>query len=130
MSVRRIIKKLKPTELFDIVTRGTCDVHLTEIKREITELKGEWFLNNWNNEIKIDVLKIYLSDSGFQLYTTREEAESLCQIFKSWDMFYDVWSNWYGGSTYTVGFSYDDEAFYKLHNEWLRNKKLEELVNE
>ena len=128
MSAYRIIKNLKPIELFDIVTRGTCDDYLTEIKSEIIDLKGEWYLDNWNKETKIDILKIYLSDSGFQLFTNKKEAERLEQIFKSWNLFTEVWSKWYGGSdNYTVGFNYSDEAFHNLHNEWLRNKKLENL---
>lgn len=70
---------------------------------------------------------MYLSDSGFQLYTTREEAEELEKLFKSWNLFYQVWSRWYSGSTYIFGFQWDDEAFQILHNEWIRNKKLQEL---
>jgi len=71
---------------------------------------------------------IYLSDTGFQLYTTREEAESLEKLFKSWNVFYQVWSRWYGGNdTYIVGFQWDDKAFDSLYNEWLRNKKLEQI---
>jgi len=129
MSSWRIIRKLKPMELFDIVTRGLCDHHLPEITRQIVELKGEWSLNNWSKEFKLDILKIYLSETGFQLYTTREEAEALEKEFRSWNVFYQVWSRWYGGSTYIVGFQYDDEAFMTLYNEWLRDKKLGELVN-
>ena len=128
MSSWRIIRKLKPMELFDIVTRGLCDHHLPEITRQIIELRGEWSLDNWNKDFKLDILKIYLSETGFQLYTTKEEAEELEKEFKSWNIFYDVWSRWYGGSTYIVGFQYDDEAFGILYNQWLRDKKLKELI--
>ena len=128
MSSWRIIRKLKPMELFDIVTRGLCDHHLPEITRQIIELRGEWSLDNWNKDFKLDILKIYLSETGFQLYTTKEEAEELEREFKSWNIFYDVWSRWYGGSTYIVGFQYDDEAFGVLHAQWLRDKKLKELI--
>jgi hypothetical protein len=124
----RIIRKLKPFEVFDIVTKGYCDHHLPEIKRQVKELRGEWCLENWNNDHKIDVLMMYLSESGFQLYTSKEEALSLEKLFKSWNLFYDVWLRWYGGNdTYIVGFQWDDEAFDCLYNEWLRNKKLEQI---
>jgi hypothetical protein len=70
----KIIKSLQPLELFDIVTRGFCDNHLPSIKKEIKELKGEWYLTNWCNNIKLDLLTFYLSDSGFCLWTSKEEA--------------------------------------------------------
>ena len=129
MSSWRIIRKLKPMELFDIVTRGLCDHHLPEITRQIIELRGEWSLDNWDKNYKLDILMMYLSDTGFQLYTTKEEAEALEKEFKSWNIFYNVWSRWYGGSSYIVGFLYDDEAFMTLYNGWLRDKKLKELIN-
>ena len=67
MSSWRIIRKLKPMELFDIVTRGLCDHHLPEITRQIIELRGEWSLDNWDKNYKLDILMMYLSDTGFQL---------------------------------------------------------------
>lgn len=113
----QIIRKLKPMELFDILTRGLCDHHLPEITSQIIKLKGEFYLNNWNKDFKLDILKMYLSDMGFQLYTTKEEAEDLEKEFISWNVFYQVCSRWYGGSTYIVGFQYDDKAFQILYQE-------------
>ena len=77
--------------------------------------------------MKLDILKIYLSDGSFQLYTTKEEATELETEFKSWGVFYNVWSRWYGGSTYIVGFNYDTEAFEILYKNWQRDSKLKEL---
>lgn len=73
-------------------------------------------------------MDIYISDTGFQLFTNRKEAERLECIFKSWDLFYHVYSKWYGGNdNYHVGFNYDYDAFNILYTEWLRDKKLESL---
>lgn len=132
MSSFQLIRKNKinPMELFDIVTRGLCDHHLPEITKQIIELKGEWSIKNWSKDFKLDILKIYLSETSFQIYTTKEEAERLEKEFRSWDIFYSVGSDWYGGSTYTVGFNYDYKAFNTLYTEWLRDKNLSELLNE
>ena len=124
----KVIKSLRPIDLYEIMTRGVCSDYTEEIKRQVISIRGEWFLNNWHNEIKLDVLDLYLSDTGFKLFTTRKEAERLEKIFKSWNIFYQVWSKWYGGDdVYTVGFNYDYNAFNVLYTEWLRDKKLEEL---
>ena len=123
----KLIKSLRPLDVFSIITRGHCDHHLPEITRQIVELRGEWYLENWNKEMKLDILKIYLSDGSFQLYTTKEEATELETEFKSWNLFYNVWFRWYGGSTYIVGFNYDTEAFEILYKNWQRDSKLKEL---
>ena len=124
----KLMKSLRPIDLYEILTRGVCSDYTEEIKRQIISVRGEWFLNNWHNEIKLDVLDLYLSDTGFKLFTTRKEAERLEGIFRSWGLFYSVWSKWYGGDdVYTVGFNYDYNAFNVLYTEWLRDKKLEEL---
>lgn len=132
MSSFQLIRKNKinPMELFDIVTRGLCDHHLPEITNQIIKLKGEWSLKNWSEDFKLDILKIYLSETSFQIYTTKEEAESLEKEFRSWDIFYSVGYDWYGGSTYIVGFNYDYKALNTLYTEWLRDKNLSELLNE
>lgn len=75
MTTYKLIRSLSPMQVFDIITDGNCDKHLKQIKQEIIDIKGEWFLNNWNNECKLDSLSLYLSDSGFILYTNKEEAE-------------------------------------------------------
>ena len=126
--IRKVIRKLGPLELFEIVTQGRCDHHLPQITKEIVELRGDWALRHWTKDFVLDILKIYLSDSGFQLYTTAQEADSLYTEFASWDIFYNVFKTWYGGDTYIVGFSYDENAFMKLYNAWLRSKKIEELI--
>ena len=124
----KVIKSLRPIDLYEIITRGVCSDYTEEIKRQIISIKGEWFLNNWHDGVRLDVLDIYLSDTGFNLYTTKKEAQRLEKIFKSWGLFYEVWSKWYGGDdVYTVGFNYDYNAFNVLYTEWLRDKKLEEL---
>lgn len=129
VSTYKLIRSLTPLQVFDIITKGVCDHHLPEITREIVELRGKWYLENWNKDFKLDILKIYLSDSGFQLYTTRQEAKQLENEFKSWGVFHNIYSAWYGGSdVYTVGFNYSHEDFCLLHSQWLRDKKLSELV--
>lgn len=129
VSTYKLMKSLRPIDMYEILTRGVCSDYTEEIKRQIVSIKGEWYLNNWwRDEIKLDVLDLYLSDTGFKLFTTRKEAERLEGIFKSWGLFYSVWSKWYGGDdVYTVGFQYDYAAFNVLYTEWLRDKKLEEL---
>jgi hypothetical protein len=131
ISIYKLIKSIKPIELFEIITRGACDNHLDEIKRQIISIRGEWFLNNWgHNKTELDVLDLYLSDTGFSLLTTREEAKRLEEEFKSWNIFYDVNSIWYGGNNYKVGFNYTQECFLCLYKEWLRNKNLEILIEQ
>ena len=128
VSTYKLMKSLRPIDLYEILTRGFCSDYTEEIKRQVISIRGEWYLNNWNNKIELDVLDLYLSDTGFKLFTTRKEAERLEGIFKSWGLFYSVWSKWYGGDdVYTVGFQYDYAAFNVLYTEWLRDKKLEEL---
>lgn len=125
----KLIKSLGPIDLYEIITRGACSEYIDEIKRHIISTKGEWFLNNWslNNGINLDVIGLYISDSGFTLWTTKEEAKRIELVFKSWGLFYEVWSRWYGGGVYVVGFNYDYEAFAILHTEWLRDKKLKQI---
>jgi hypothetical protein len=124
----KLIKSLRPIDLYEIITRGVCSDYTEEIKRQVISIKGEWSLNNWHNETKLDVLDLYLSDTDFDLKTTKKEAKRLEEIFKSWGLFCEVWSKWYGGDdVYTVGFNYDYTAFDVLYTEWLRDKKLQEL---
>jgi hypothetical protein len=128
----KLIKSLKPIELFEIITKGTCDNHLEEIKRQIISIRGEWYLNNWDRDMQLDVLDLYLSDTGFSLLTTKEEAKRLEEEFKSWNVFYDVKSkrSWLNYFNYKVGFNYGQEAFMSLYKEWLRNKNLEILIEQ
>lgn len=128
-NAHKLIRSLTPLQVFDIITRGVCDHHLPEISREIIELRGKWYLENWNKDFNLDILKIYLSDNGFKLYTTKQEAKQLEIEFKSWGVFHDINSAWYGGSdVYTVGFNYGHSDFCLLYSQWLRDKKLSELV--
>ncbi len=130
ISTYKILKSLKPIELYDIITGGYCSEYREEFKREVISLKGEWYLNNWhNNKIELDILCAYISDTGFTLYTTKEEAKRIEEEFKSWNLFTEVWSKWYGGKTYVVGFNYSYEAFSKLYLEYKRDKKINQLVN-
>lgn len=128
MTTYKLIRSLSPIDVFNIITSDNCHKHLEKIKQEIIDIKGEWFLNNWNKECKLDILSIYLSDSGFMLYTDKKEAERLEKIFKSWDIFNRVGTDWFGGKTYTVGFSYDYEAFQILYNKWVRNNKINQII--
>jgi hypothetical protein len=127
LSTFRLMKSLKPIDMLEIVTRGVCSEHIEVVKKETIEVYGEWYLNNWKDDrIKFETLKIYLSDMGFSLLTTKEEAIRLSEVFKSWGV-YQVGYEWYSGRYYKVGFQYDFEDFNSFYNEWLRNKKLEEL---
>ena len=71
----KVIKSLRPIDLYEIMTRGVCSDYTEEIKRQVISIRGEWFLNNWHNEIKLDVLDLYLSDTGFKLFTTKKIME-------------------------------------------------------
>lgn len=127
-STYKIIRILKPLELFEIMTRGICVDYVDKIRDEIISLRGEWALNNPIKDVNLDLLSLYLSDSGLCLYTTKEEAERLAAEFKSWNLFFDVYVTWYGGSTYKVGFNYSYDAFEALYLEWSRGKKLKQIL--
>ena len=58
ISIYKLIKSIKPIELFEIITKGTCDNHLEEIKRQIISIRGEWYLNNWDRAMKLDTLDL------------------------------------------------------------------------
>lgn len=127
-STYKIIRILKPLELFEIMTRGICVDYFDKIRDEIISLRGEWALNNPIKDVNLDLLSLYLSDSGLCLYTTKEEAERLAAEFKYWNLFFDVYVTWYGGSTYKVGFNYSYDDFEALYLEWSRGKKLKQIL--
>ena len=139
MEVRKLMKSLKPMELFDIITQGICDNYKDRIKEEIIDLNSEWHLDNWPDTklsnrnkssytiIKIDILILYLTDTHFKLYTTEEEAIRISNEFKSLDLFHNVGYKWYSQNTYTVGFNYTQEDFRVLYTKWIRNKMISNL---
>lgn len=129
ISTYKLIKSLRPIDVFDIMTRDVCPDIRGEAIRESTSMNGcDYYINNWKRgSTKFESLSIFLSDTGFSAITTKERAEELEKTFKSWGLFYEVWSSWYGGSWYKVGFNYTYDAFDKLYLEWIRNKKLEEI---
>jgi hypothetical protein len=134
MTTYKIIKSLKPNELFEIITIGYCPDYLEKFKNVIISEKGRWYLDNpfidwYDSKVKLDLLDFYLSDSGFTLYTSKEEAKRLEVIFKELKIYTDVWSSWYGGKTWTFGFSYSYDTFNKLHQCWVRNKKIDKIIN-
>ena len=109
-----------------------CNKDITTRVYKKEDLYDGMFIQSFGNKdyiykITINDDKYYYSTSH-RLFTTKKEAERLEGIFKSWGLFYEVWSKWYGGDdVYTVGFNYDYAAFNVLYTEWLRDKKLEEL---
>ena len=133
VSTYRLIKSLSPFDLYDIITRGVCPDLCIDAKRQVKEMYGERFLNEWitrrDESPKMDLLSLFISDSGITMYTKKERAQELEKEFKSWGLFYEVWSRWYGGDTYIVGFNYQYEAFEVLYKEWARNKKLELMLD-
>ena len=129
-----LIKSLKPTELFEIITAGYCQNYIEELENSIITQKGKWYLDNpfidwYDSKVKLDLLDFYLSDSGFTLYTSREEAKKLEAEFKELGIYTEVWSNWYGGKTWVFGFNYSHETFNKLYPVWIRNKKIDKIIN-
>ena len=42
----KLIKSIKPMELWDILTQGICDNHRDTIIKEIKEI-SPWLLDNW-----------------------------------------------------------------------------------
>lgn len=126
----KLIRTLGPFEVYDIITRGVCPEIRSEAERICLSLHGKYFLSHWMNGTKFDVLNLFLSDSGFQAYTEKDRAKELESEFKSWGLFYNVWSRWYGGNTWIVGFNFDHSAFEKLYSEYIRSKKLENLLND
>ena len=98
ISTYKLIKSLPPFDVYDIVTRGVCPDLCIEAKKQIKEMYGERFLTEWlsrNYESpKMDLLSLFLSDSGITMYTNKERAEELEKEFKSWGIFYQVWSRW------------------------------------
>jgi len=126
----KLIRSLTPFEVYDIITQGICPEFAVEAKRICISLYGEYYLTHWMKDTKFDVLNLYLSDNGFQAYTERERAEELEREFKSWGLFHQVWSRWYGGTTWVVGFNFDHNAFEKLHDIYQRDNKLENILSE
>jgi hypothetical protein len=61
LSTHRLIKSLRPIDLYEILTRGVCSDYTEEIKRQVISIRGEWYLNNWHNKTELDVLSLYLS---------------------------------------------------------------------
>jgi hypothetical protein len=59
-------------DVYDILTRGTCSDYKQKIEKNISNTIGDWYLNNWNNEFTIDIGYIHISDSSFQLFTTKK----------------------------------------------------------
>ena len=127
LSTYKLIRSLSPYDVFDILTKGICPDLVTSSKDKIDYLYSQKI---WQISPKVDTLDLYLSDTGFQTFTNRSRAEELEKEFKSWNIFFEVWSRWYGGSLYRVGFNYDYKAFDKLYNDWCRDKKLVSLLDE
>lgn len=129
LSTYKLIRSLTPLQVFDIITKGVCNDYLPKIIKEVTEVRGEWYLNNWNDKCVLDSLSLYISDSGFVMYTTKSEASRLESIFKSFGVLHNVYYDWYGGDdVYTVGFDYYHEDFRILYTEWSRDKKIDQII--
>lgn len=126
----KLIKTLSPFEMYDIMTRGVCPEFVEEAKRFCRSVRGEYFITHWPSDGKLDLLSMFISDSSIVIYTEKERAEELEKEFRSWGLFYNVWSRWYGGRTYTVGFNFEHSAFEKLYAEYIRSKKLENILND
>lgn len=128
VSTYKLIKSLSPFEVYDIVTKGLCPEESQKGQEQIRKLYNHHYLTHWMEGTKTDLLDMYISDSGFQILTTKERAQRLEKEFKSWGLFYEVWSKWYGGELYQVGFNYDYNAFEILYKEYHRDRKLKELL--
>ncbi len=129
-STYKLIRKMRPFDFFDVITRGVCPEIKEEAMAEIRRMYGEYYINNWMNGTKIEPLCMYLSDAGFSAMVTKERGQELEKEFKSWGLFYEVWSKWYGGEWYKVGFNFTYDAFEKLYPEWERNRKIKEILDE
>jgi hypothetical protein len=131
MSIREfnlLFKSLTVIEIYEILTRGYCDDYLTTLQDSIKSGYIYQFVNSdLKNLRKLDLVDLYLSDQGFTLLTKRDNAEKLKKVFESWELFYNVWYEWYGGDVYKVGFNYTIDSFEVLYKEWIRNKKLEKI---
>lgn len=129
LSTHKLIRSLTPLEVFDIITKGVCNDYLPKIIKEVSEVRGEWYLNNWTDKCTLDSLSLHISDGGFVLYTTKSEAKRLESIFKSFGVLHDVHFNWFSGEDgYTVGFRYYHEDFRILYTEWIRDKKISQII--
>ena len=42
----KVIKSLRPIDLYEIMTRGVCSDYTEEIKRQVISIRGEWFKLN------------------------------------------------------------------------------------
>ena len=123
-----MIRSSRPIDVFTIITRGVCNSYLGRIEREIIEIKGERYLDNWGRDFKVNVLSLELSDSYIVLYLERGDAESFFDEFRSWGLFSNVFIEWYSGNMWRVGFTYSQESFMKLWREWKRVIILDNLV--
>lgn len=128
----KTIKSLKPTDLFEILSRGQMSDYYEKFKQEVKEIKGEWYLNNWRQDTKIDILSFYISDTAFQIFVERKDVDRVLKLFETWAfrdrLFVEVYKNWYNDTHYQVGFIYKDKDFEYLYKQWLRDKNLELLL--
>jgi len=122
------IKSLTPCELLEVITGGISPELIEECEEHMSHRYGSW--RGWPDPSSavLSTLTIYLSDTGFSWATSKEKAERLRDEFKSWNVFYEVWSKWHSGSSYKVGFRYDYAAFNMLYEIHSRNKKIDKLL--
>lgn len=125
-TTHKLIKSLGPLKTMEILTNGVCVDILEKDKEEMMHFYRD--VDTWPYNSKVDLLSFYVSDTGFKAFVSKDRAEELKNIFKSWNIFYEVYSNWYGGDTYYVGFNFTYDAFDKLYVLYQRNNKLDTIV--
>ena len=70
----------------DILTRGLCKEFIDEGKRVANKLYGDLYCkHSWSEDLKLDLLGLYISDSGFSVLTTKEKAKELEIEFKTFE---------------------------------------------
>jgi hypothetical protein len=63
------------------------------------------------------------------MYVNKKEAIRLKDEFENWGIFDNVNYSWFNDFTYIVGFNYNHNAFYTLYKEWIRDKKIDKILN-
>lgn len=126
--IHKVIKNLSPFDVMEIITSVYCNDIIEKAKEEVINRFDGYYLYNWDKDLKLELLDIYVSDTCLTIYTNEERAYKLKHEFESWSVFNDIWIKWYSGKRYLLGLNYYSDCFEILYRKWILSKKLNELV--
>lgn len=133
--VKKIMLSLKPIELIEILTSDICKDFYKRYLEEITEILGEYYINNWpKNEfgsktIKLDILSLYLSEGFFVLYLKKEETKRIQEKFEEIKFLYtNITRESYNDLVGALYIEYTPDNFNNLYKNWIRDKKIDLFI--